>query len=90
MAVGSLKRCGEIWAISVKGHPQSLQPLNAMGSFVHQKPNGIPIAQSSACMNGVLGVAAGVVFWSRHRSDAPLGPATGGTASGVAVQQQHP
>ena len=90
MAVGSFKRCGEVGPISVKGHPQELQPLNAMGSFVHQKPNGIPIAQSSTRMNGVLGVATGVVFWSSHRRDAPLGPATGGTASGVAVQQQHP
>jgi hypothetical protein len=77
MAVGSLKRCGEIWAISVKGHSQSLQPFDAMGSFVHEKANGIPIAQSSASMNGVLSVAAGVVFRSRHRRNAPLGPAAG-------------
>jgi hypothetical protein len=44
MAVGSFKRCGEIGPISVKGHSQSLQPLDAMGSFIHEKPNGIPIA----------------------------------------------
>jgi hypothetical protein len=44
MAVGSFKRCGEIGPISVKGHSQSLQSLDAMGSFIHEKPNGIPIA----------------------------------------------
>jgi hypothetical protein len=77
MAVGSLKRCGEIWAISVKGHPQSLQPFDAMGSFVNQKTNGIPIAQSSARMNGVFSVAAGVVFRSGYRRNTPLSPAAG-------------
>jgi hypothetical protein len=90
MAVGRFKRCGEIGAISVKGHAQSLQPLDAMGSFIDEKPNGIPIAEASACMNGVLGVATGVVFRSRHRCYAPLGPAAGGTASCIAVQQQNP
>jgi hypothetical protein len=88
MAVGSFKRCGEIGTISVKSHSQSLQPLDAMGSFIDEKPNGIPITKASACMNGVLGVATGVVFRPRHRCYAPLGPAAGGTASGIAVQQQ--
>jgi hypothetical protein len=90
MGVGSFKRCGEIGPISVKGHSQSLQPLDAMGSFIHEKSNGIPIAEASARVNGVLRVAAGVVFRPSDRSNAPLGPAAGGTTSGIAVQKQHP
>ena len=81
MAVGRFKRCGEIGSIAVKGHSQSLQPLDAMGCFIYEKTNGIPIAQASACMNGVLCMATGVVFWSRYSSNAPLGPAAGGTTS---------
>ena len=90
VAVGRFEGGGEAAiTVAIEGHAHIQQALNAAGRFLHQQAHRIAVAETCPGLHGVLRMTSCTVTGTGHGSDAALGPAAGGIAACVAIEQQN-
>jgi len=89
-AVGGLKRRRQrSVGIAIECHAKGEQALDAVGSLVHQKADGIAVTQSCPGFQSVVTVEQLRVFWACDSGDASLSPAARRTPPGISVEKEN-